>query len=104
MTKVLCGFKDCVFIKDYDPDEEIGVCSKEEIVLDEAVEDDWIPVSERLPKVGEYVLASISRWGGVKHDVIIIEYMDLGEEKFWKDGTITAWKPLPEPYKESDTE
>ena len=39
MTKVLCSFRECVFIKDYDSDEEIGICSKEEIVLDEAVED-----------------------------------------------------------------
>lgn len=39
MTKVLCGFEECLFCKDYDPDEEVGICSKEEICLDEAVED-----------------------------------------------------------------
>lgn len=42
MTKVLCGFKNCIFIKDYDPNEDVGVCSKEEIVLDERVEDVFI--------------------------------------------------------------
>ena len=42
MTKVLCGFKECVFIKDYDPNEGVGICSKEEIVLDERVEDIFV--------------------------------------------------------------
>lgn len=39
MTKVLCGFPLCKYIKNYDSNEGVGVCSKEEICLDEAVED-----------------------------------------------------------------
>lgn len=65
-----------------------------------ALQDDWIPVSERLPKVGEYVLASV-------HDhcadfsIIVNKYK---EQAFWSEGRITAWQPLPEPYKGGDTE
>lgn len=57
----------------------------------------WIPVSERLPDIGERVL--ISKVNG--H--IDIDYVD--EEKHWRwvfDDWVVAWKPLPEPYKESD--
>lgn len=57
----------------------------------------WIPVSERLPDIGERVL--ISKVNG--H--IDIDYVD--EEKHWHwvfDDWVVAWKPLPEPYKESD--
>ena len=70
----------------------------------------WIPVSERLPKYRETVLIS-TKWG------VTIAYRDSINEgvtdDFWDcpldDSTIatiyvTAWQPLPEPYKGGDTE
>lgn len=61
----------------------------------QALQDDWIPVSERLPKVGEYVLASVHDHCA-DCDVIINKYE---EQAFWSEGRITAWQPLPESYR-----
>lgn len=33
MTKVLCEFKDCLYMADWNDDAECGVCSKEQIYL-----------------------------------------------------------------------
>ena len=76
-----------------------GICEAIDMAI-EALQDDWIPVSEGLPEVGEYVLASV-------HDdyadcnIIINKY---GEQAFWSNGRITAWRSLPEPYMGGDTE
>ena len=61
---------------------------------------EWIPCSERLPKEGQYVLASINKEYAI-HDIIILQYTDL---PFWHQGIVEAWQPLPEPYKESEEE
>lgn len=70
----------------------------------------WIPVTERLPKVDEYVLVSyhfdgdseffpqfdgvtISYWTGVKNHNIP-HFADIGDAC-----TVLAWMPLPEAYK-----
>lgn len=55
----------------------------------------WIPCSERLPKYGQAVLAY-----DLANDEYEINFV-LDEEKgewFWYG--VTAWMPLPEPYKE----
>lgn len=70
-----------------------------------ALQDDWIPVSERLPeKNGNYIVSledavdtSASffngKWFMQAFDSISREY---GEHE------VFAWKPLPAPYKESE--
>lgn len=58
---------------------------------------EWIPVSERLPEIGDTVLCSVKTLECTNHHIIISKYC---AEEFWKDGTIRAWQPLPEPYKE----
>lgn len=67
---------------------------------DELNDSKWIPCSERLPKEGQYVLASINKEYAI-HDIIILQYTDL---PFWHQGIVEAWQPLPEPYKESEEE
>lgn len=70
----------------------------------------WIPVSEGLPKYRQAVLIS-TKWGVkiASRDSIIEGVTD----DFWDcpldDSTIAtryviAWQPLPEPYKDGDTE
>lgn len=54
----------------------------------------WIPVSEKLPEIGQYILCSLIKAKDVKHRVIICEYK---REVWWS--YVTAWMPLPEPYK-----
>lgn len=70
-------------------------------------ENDWIPVSERLPEESDYYMACI-------HDEILNKYYCRSEwfsinnnyygESVWIDlksyEKVIAWKPLPEPYKE----
>lgn len=80
----------------------------------------WIPVSERLPGKGEYgkvLVTYIPSGGTLWTKVIIAQYSDLmgiakpsfyigevGKESFQNiTEQVTAWMPLPEPYKASPT-
>ena len=65
----------------------------------------WIPVTERLPKYGDWVLGI-----GPKHGYHICEYRGITHFPYSGDSpwfsakgrtlTITHWMPLPEPPKE----
>lgn len=65
----------------------------------------WIPVSERLPEKGERVLATVNfddpfvceidYWEDAKKAEWDMEQMNFVE-------SITAWMPLPDPYKEEE--
>ena len=62
----------------------------------------WIPCSERLPEVGQIVLENVrkpSKYVNKGTPIIITEYEDV---YYWRNGTILAWQPLPEPFKERD--
>lgn len=98
------------FKQDYESfSEEDDDYIKEKLVLDsycEGVEDvlwilenmkqkpNWIPVSEKLPQEGTFVLASYKSDEG--EDVIMTYYNKYG----FIPRLMTAWMPLPEPYKE----
>ena len=60
----------------------------------------WIPVSERLPETGDYVLCSIADHYS-KHKILISQY---NREDFWSNGIIEAWMPLPKPYDPQESE
>lgn len=63
--------------------------------------DGWIPVEERLPEVGEYVL------GTNKYDEVLVYHYgwnSLNTRKMFfhlcgAAADIAAWRPLPEPYR-----
>ena len=57
-------------------------------------ENRWIPCAERLPGVTEYVLRTVKKWDRL--------YVDIGLYDT-NDGSIIAWMPLPEPYKEGES-
>ena len=67
----------------------------------------WIPCSERLPKINECVLVS-----DVAGYVQVAElYRNKKGKLKWEsdigldlDCEVIAWMPLPEPYKEGDTD
>lgn len=63
--------------------------------------DGWIPVGERLPEVGEYVLGTneydevmIYRYGWNSRHSRKMFFHECGAAAI-----ITAWMPLPEPYR-----
>ena len=63
----------------------------------------WIPVTERLPKPGQQVLAAIPPRVWNEENQALIETLDYEQEGFysWKDDEwqkrVTHWMPLPEP-------
>ena len=70
-------------------------------VLRKHMNDGWIPVDERLPEVGEYVLGTneydevmIYRYGWNSRHSRKMFFHECGAAAI-----ITAWMPLPEPYR-----
>jgi len=61
----------------------------------------WIPVSEKLPDMGKYVLCSVNKIYESDLEVIITQFHNEG---WWTDGRIKAWMPLPKPYKTESEE
>ena len=66
----------------------------------------WIPCSERLPEVNNFVLVES------EHGIWIVRLIEYGNRKYFVDiyndyscpiDSVLAWQPLPQPYKERDT-
>lgn len=54
--------------------------------------DEWIPVSKRLPEDGELCIVSAAK----NSIVMTCPYSEIN----FKQYGVTAWQPLPEPYRE----
>lgn len=69
----------------------------------EALQDDWIPVSEPPKENGNYIVSledSVYPWGGFFNGKWFMLSADGIAREFSKH-EVRAWKPLPEPYKEN---
>jgi len=83
----------------------------------------WIPVSERLPEDGTYLVTLESFFGGkpridirsFTNDLNKVDEFDFPEQKlgwydydseygYWEDTRVIAWMPLPEPYEPQESE
>lgn len=62
----------------------------------------WVPVTERLPEVegGTRCLVTVDNYGIYDYTAIRRYFPDTKEF----NDTVTAWMPLPEPYKEENEE
>lgn len=60
------------------------------------LEQRWIPVSERLPEeMGNYMVTI--DYG--KYGLFTAKRYYYGKAPKWMDDCVTAWMPMPEPYK-----
>lgn len=78
--------------------QEITSCSRDN--------DGWIPVEKRLPEEKQFVLATWEKPNYRKNVTeIYISILKLIHDKEWygdcgiPNGKVTAWRPLPEPYR-----
>lgn len=85
-----------------------GIAIHEAIdMLRSQLEPHWIPCSEMLPAYGEDVLLSVGEYCTVGH---IVPVNDEEQYHWYFSGwyhlpnDVTAWMPLPEPYKEDEHE
>lgn len=98
-----------IYIGDMEVDGYVRASRVKEIIrahMDEAKDtnvhsnDGWIPVEERLPRKGIYVMCCFDDgtvdvlWQNWKEDESLLFYADF-ENKIRK---AVAWQPLPEPY------
>ena len=81
-------------------------------------ENDWIPISERLPEAnGRYLVTrGLNACGSLWNRIYIANYSDLmgiksvrgwwrgnvGKSDFERLNDVLAWMPLPEPYREDN--
>ena len=97
-------------------EDEIKERSKADFMALCADEDqtEWIPVSERLPKPGEYV-GDVAKYYIVQNeygDMMVARYYYLGQSEYWEqiyqikpiEDEIVAWRELPQPYKAESEE
>lgn len=88
----------------------ISEAEVEEILEQEEKTGGWIPVSERLPDVDEYILVSFENFTTPMIGRYTVDDDDSGtfrvgdeDESFVEDGLfVNAWMPLPKPYRESE--
>ena len=67
---------------------------------------DWIPVSEMLPEKNVWVLVTVEQ-SGVRHQEIMRRnnFIDTWTDNIDNyNNEITAWMPLPEPYRKEGVE
>lgn len=65
------------------------------------LEQKWIPVSERLPEAVGYYMTTVDY---EKYGLVTGQRYYHGKILGWEDDCVTAWMPLPEPYKEESEE
>ena len=77
----------------------ISVDKAVEIVKSQPPADQWIPCSSgKMPKMGQICLVTKANWFG-KPRIEIAGYWLDGWRIKGQNAEVTAWMPLPEPYK-----
>lgn len=88
--------------------EKFSVLEIKEVInqVEQEHNNGWIACSERLPEVNNFVLVES------EHGIWIVRLIEYGNRKYFVDiyndyscpiDSVLAWQPLPQPYKERDT-
>ena len=64
------------------------------------IEPKWIPVSERLPRVGQGVLFSDGNWTAEGYMMRNGDWIQFRWSAHHRKEEVVAWQPLPKPYGE----
>jgi hypothetical protein len=109
LKELLHNLKD----RDWDVNPIYKIDENEGKKLIEAIEavNKWIPVSERLPEEGEYI-GDVDRYYLVQNeygDMFVARYT---HSEYWEQiyqlkpigDEIVAWRELPQPYKQQESE
>jgi hypothetical protein len=64
----------------------------------------WIPVSERLPESDDEVLVTDDAGGLALVGIDWFDRFDSDGSRWWCSQNVTAWMPLPEPYRGGESE
>ena len=74
---------------------------EEKDVPEPKIENRWIPVTERVPDNMKNVLVSVEAKADYGEDFVYIDFYipDLGEWNEFRYHNVSAWMPLPEPWK-----
>jgi len=86
------------------PSPHFEACETAIKCMEKQLNNGWIPVSERLPEEGRYLVTTVygevkesefdlRKWWQIDNSTISLEW----EEEPIK---VVAWRPLPDPYKE----
>lgn len=64
----------------------------------------WIPVTERMPEVGQMVLVTLKSKRSDRIGQVDADYWKTDGEDDWYyfKEDVLAWMPLPDPYKEDN--
>lgn len=83
---------------------EVLACGSGE--LNVQPEPQWIPVTERLPepRTDVWVNSDIGQIQGYYEESVEIWYASFGQGRDYLELIVNAWMPLPEPWKEGDSE
>lgn len=86
---------------------DVGECKEAFDIAIAAMEQRWIPVSERLPGYGEQVVVNF-RNEQIGRNRIGVSYCYVQKEGFFSEVPfeykVVAWRPLPEPWKGAEHE
>ena len=65
----------------------------------------WIPVTERMPEVGQMVLVTLKSKRSDRIGHVDADYWKADGEDDWYyfKEDVLAWMPLPDPYREDET-
>ena len=101
-----------VNVPDFQIGQEVSIYFKDTMMIKGIVQEpktgEWIPVSERLPEDSELVLFSTKTdrvfEGRYFADNTDCQWYAFRDECFAFNNVVTAWMPLPEPYKAERSE